>query len=814
VKIQAKTVPDSLFTGSTLALLVAFSLAPVAQAVPVKNPPAESAGETIFDLQAMRARGVDPSLAEWFRQAPRFMPGETTVALTVNGSARGKVKVRFDNNGRLCADSDFQKLAGLIMPPGFNDDVSCADLKSAWPQTELHLDPGEARVDVVLPPQAVAAPGTESGNWNHGGFAGMLNYNAQYMDSTGASSGITFMQFDSEGGFNISDWIVRSRQTFSRFNGEGRFLHQNAYAQRSFVGSKQVLQAGQISLSNSMFGTGQVLGFQMFPEPALQGNRGGPGLVEGTADSQSVVEIRQSGVLVYSSIVPAGPFRLQGFPLLNTRSDLHVELTGSNGEKRQFTVPASALLLNGSTIAPGLSFGAGKLDQAGSSESPLVATMSNGWMLSPHTTLNAGILGSTPYRAGGVGVDSQIFDATLLSVQTTLAQDEKHGRQGLSATAILNHNLTERVSLSLNVMQQTSGYRELNDALHDDDLDSRGRTRGQIGSGVGWSQETLGNLSLSWALSNRFEGGHADYFRGGWSRQFEQIYVGASLEHDTGVGDLAADNRFYLTVNIPFGTGRSVSSYFNGSKHSSRAGMRYSERTSRDRGWSLSSEQDFKTQRASATGNLDMVTPVSQLGGSLSRDSDNYTSWSARATGAVVAHANGVSLSPYRVGDTFGVAKVGEEAGVRLDTPAGPAWTDGNGYAVLPTLSGYKRSSIQVDTRSLARNVDIMNAWQETEAARGSVNYVNFDVVKARRVLVAVKDAQGQPLLHGTSIFDAAGNFITVTGEQGNVFIPDATQLGKLDVQSSGNTLCSFTLVLPEEADTSGLYETSSAVCR
>lgn len=792
----------------SLALLAAIAGAPKAYAAP------QQTFETEFDAQAIKSRGVDSSLAELFRHAPRFLPGENSVMLTVNGSARGKITARFDNNGQLCADKSFQKKAGLLSPPGFSEEIDCFDLKTAWPQTELNLDSGAGRVDLVLPLQAVANPGTESGNWNHGGVAGMLNYEGQYLDSAGSTAGVTFMQLGSEAGLNVNDWIIRSRQTFSRFNGVDTMQHQAAYAQRTFTGSKQVLQAGQVSLSNSMFGTGQVMGFQMFPEAALQGTRGGPGLVEGIADSQSVVEIRQSGVLVHSTTVPAGPFRLQGFSLLNTRSDLEVTLTGSNGERRQFTVPASALLLNGNAVAPGLSFGVGKLDQEGSSESPMLATIANGWVLNPHATLNAGLLGSTPYRAGAIGLDTQPWDSTILSLQGTFSEDATHDFRGASLTASLTHNLSERVSLSVNASQQTDGYRELSDALQDDDLESTwGRSFKQVGVGLGWSTQSLGGLSLSMARSTDFNGDSTDYMRGGWSKQFGQVYLGATLEQDTGTSTTDPDTRFYLTVNIPLGS-RSVSSWVRTANNSSRAGVRYSDRSSRDRGWSLSSEQDFYNQRTSTSGTMDMVTPVSQLSGSLSRDSDNYTSWSARATGAVVAHDDGFTLSPYRVGDTFGIAKVGEEGGVKLDTPSGPTWTDSDGNAVLPSLSGYKRSPIQVDTRSLAKNVDIANAYQETEAARGSVNYVNFDVVRTRRVLVDVKDAQGKPLPRGASVFNEAGDFVTVVGEKGSVFISDAGNGGTLEVQNSGKTLCTFFLALPETANGNELYETASAQCR
>lgn len=789
----------------SLALLTALSTQPLSALA--------AAGDVEFDIQAMQARGVDTKVAEWFRQAPRFMPGESTVALTVNGSARGRAKVRFDHDGQLCADKDFQRQAGLLSPPGFREDAACFDLKSAWPQAELNLNPGQERVDLVVPQQAVALYGTESGNWNHGGFASMLNYDAQYMDSDG-STGLNFTQLGSEAGFNLSDWIVRSRQTYTRFDGDTSMQHQAAYAQRSFTALKKVLQAGQISLSNSMFGTGQVLGMQLLPEAALTGNRGGAGLVEGIADSQSVVEVRQSGVLVYSTTVPAGPFRLQGLSLLNTRSDLDVTLTGSDGERRQFRVPASAFLLNGSAVAPGLSFGVGKLDQQGSSESPVLGTIANGWALNPYTTLNAGLLGSTPYRAAAVGADSQLFDSTLLSLQTTAAQDDKHGNNGVSVVTTLNHQATERIGLNVNARQQTSGYRELSDALQEEQIDETSRIRSQYGGGASWSDESLGSFSLSAARSMTFEGDATNYLRGGWSKQFGRAYVGASLEHDTGTRDSEADNRFYLTVNIPFGNGSSVSSYLNSASKGSRGGVRYSDRTSQDRGWSLSSDRDIQNRRTANTGTVDMTTPFSQLNASLSHDSDSNSSWSARASGGIVAHDGGVTLSPYRVGDTFGVAKVGDEVGVRVETPAGPTWTDGKGYAVLPSLNGYRRSAIQVDTRSLAKNVDIGNAWQETEAARGSVSYFNFDVVRTRRVLVDVRDAQDKPLPHGASVFDAAGNFVTVVGNQGSVFIPDASTSDTLEVQTSGATICSFSLSLPVKTDMSGLYETASAVCR
>ncbi|HBA8456101.1 TPA: fimbria/pilus outer membrane usher protein [Serratia marcescens] len=770
----------------------------------------------VFDPDTLSERGMDPTIAALFGQAPRFLPGENTVALFVNGNPRGRVRVRFDERGALCADPAFLQAAGLEPPPGHTDKAACFDLRCAWPQAEIYLEPGEVKVILVVPPEAFRASVPEGGNWQHGGAAGMINYDAQYLNSSGDGGGLNYGQLGTEAGFNAGDWVVRSRQTFTRLNGEGHINHQAAYAQRSFVGIKKVLQAGQVSLSNSLFGTGQVLGFQLFPESALMSGQSGAGLVEGVAQSQSVVEVRQSGVLVYSTAVPAGPFRLQGFSLLNTRTDLMVTLTDSNGEMRQFIVPAATLLARAPLISPGLSFGAGKLEQQ-YGKAPLLGTVASGWQLTPFTSLNAGVLGAEPYRAGALNLDTQLFDPTRLSLQSTLAQDTDHSNTGTLLSALLSHNLSGRLSISVNGRQQTAGYRELSDALQRADRDnpnSQSRSRYQWGSGVNWSAEGLGNLSLSWVHSTTFAGNNTDYLRGGWSRQFGRTYLGVSLEHNTGTLSGQADDRLYVSFSMPLGDGSNINSYLNTAKRSARAGVRYSDRTSQDRGWSIATDRDLRNNRTSVSGNFDFVTPVSQLNASVSHDNDNYTSWSTRASGAVVLHENGVTLSPYRVADTFGIARVGKESGVKLDTPAGPVWTDWRGYAVIPTLNGYRRSAIQVDTRSLAKNIDIGNAWQESEVARGAIGRLDFDVLRTRRVLVGAAMADGERLPHGASVFNAAEELVTVVGDDGTVFVPDATPGMMLKVQSSGKTVCAMKLDLPETAETTGLYENATATCR
>lgn len=790
-----------------LVLLLMSAASPVQ-----RSAATEPERHLIFDTGVLNSRGIDPGIAGLFDQAPRFLPGEHTVILFVNGTNRGRARVRFDEAGTLCADQALQRAAGLLSLQGDADGVTCVNLRNIWPRASVQPEPGEGRLILVVPPEALSVFRSDNSNWQHGGVAGMFNYDARYLRSNGGAGNLNFGQFDTEAGFNASNWIARSRQTFTRFNSEDHLRHQAAYAQRSFADIKKVLQAGQIGLSNSLFGTGQVLGFQMFPESALTTNQGGAGLVEGVAETQSVIEVRQSGVLVYSTTVPAGPYRLQGFSLLNTRSDLAVTVTGSNGQTQQFTVPATTLLALAPLVSPGLSFGAGRAEQQGD-RSPLLGTVATGLQLTPFSSLNVGLLGSELYRAGAVSLDTHLFALTRLNLQSTVAQDAAHNHHGTLLFASLSHALSERLSINVNGRQQTAGYRELSDALQRDDRDSAAnQSRYQWGSGISWSAGAPGSFSLSWAHSTTFAGNNTDYLRGGWSRQFGRAYLGLNLEHSTGAFNGQADDRLYMSFSMPLGEGREISSYLNTARHRARTGVRYNDRTDQDINWGLAADRDLQHRDISASGNMGMLTSVSQVSASLSRDSGHDISWSAQVSGAAVLHENGITLSPYRVSDTFGIARVGKESGVRLDTPAGSVWTDWRGYAVIPGLNGYRRSGVQVDTRSLAKNVDIDNAWQEAEMARGAVGLMDFGVVRTRRVLVGVT-IEGAPLPRGAGVFSNTGELMAMVGDDSMVFVPDATPGMTLSVQNAGKTICTMTLSLPETV-AAGLYENSNAVCR
>lgn len=224
-----------------------------------------------------------------------------------------------------------------------------------------------------------------------------------------------------------------------------------------------------------------------------------------------------------------------------------------------------------------------------------------------------------PWPQGCLLVRANLI-TTVLAYRTNVAQDKKRGRKGISGTATLSHNLNERVGVSLNYSQQSEGFSELSDALQADREDYGSRNRNQFGVGGNWTQVKLGNLSLSWARGNTFDGDTSRYISSTWSKTFGRTYVAPTASENSGGRNAHPDKRLYLTLKIPFGQGRSLNSYVSDSNRGARVGTRYSDRTSQDRGWSLSGERDLRSRRGSVTASADLLTPYSKLDGSISQN--------------------------------------------------------------------------------------------------------------------------------------------------------------------------------------------------
>ncbi|SDV09757.1 Outer membrane usher protein FimD/PapC [Pseudomonas mucidolens] len=789
-----------------------------------------------FDLAALTSHGIDPKVSDYFRSAARFREGVQVVGLRVNGAPLGLVDARFDYQGQLCFTQSLLDKAGLwtpsaILQSGVSPDQACHDFLGEFPATLVRLRPGSDEVSLVVPTQSLRGPDWQAGSFTQGGAAAMLNYDLLAFDTDGHSGPSRFVSAYTEAGFNLGNWIVRSRQFYLSDNGKGSSEHVYAYAQRDIGSLQSTFQVGQISTRSPVFGGLQLSGFQLFPDGVSRIAAGNDVVVEGLAHSQARVEVRQSGVLIHSTLVPEGPFSLTGLSLLNGTSDLDVSVIGTRGGKRGFVVPAASFG-SGVPVAPGFDFALGKVREAVTDgrEHPVVAMGSGTWGLGAGTSLGFGVLSTDEYHAAGGTLSRVFFQRVAITARHNLSRDKVRGVSGARSALSFSSPLGAGIEMNLSATTQNRGYRDLMEAgaaPSADVLDSL--FRHQYTAGLTWADSSLGALSLSYSRSVQFDGQGTGHVFASWSKGFKGADVALIADSQIGPPRRRKDRytdrdernelpatglSLRLQVSLPIGENHRLTSYASRRNRRSDLGTALAGRVNEYVNYEVGTERDLNQREQAVRARAQIMPRYTRIGLGMSRDAAN-TSYTGQLQGGIVAHSQGLTFSPYAVQDTFGILSVGEISGARVSTPQGPVWTDYRGYAVIPGLPAYSNSHIEVQTQSLPRRADLKNGTKILAAGRGSFNTVGFNVVSVRRVLLEAHDERGRPLPQGAAVFGEDKAFLTSVVGDGLIFLNNSDQQRNLSVALPDSTTpCLLQFNLEPEPAHEKLYETASAICR
>ena len=201
------------------------------RASPAAPPGVPGFSDAQFDLDTLRSRGLSPSLAEYFRHAPRFAPGDQPVQVTVNGRVLGRKTANFDASGSLCFTPAFVRDTGLVSMDDSPIDATaveapCRDYRRFSPRTVVTLLPTVGSVDITVPPEHVM-PDPRSADEERGGRGAMFNYRAFALEShSSGGRGSSHRYLDTTLGLNLDDG--GALMVFRMRDGEGRAMWASA----------------------------------------------------------------------------------------------------------------------------------------------------------------------------------------------------------------------------------------------------------------------------------------------------------------------------------------------------------------------------------------------------------------------------------------------------------------------------------------------------------------------------------------------------------------------------------------------------------
>lgn len=789
-----------------------------------------------FDLETLKARGLSPDVAQQFASSKgRFVAGRNDVMLSVNGKSKGRVTASFDKHGRLCMTPEFLNAAGLIVPEGARTGVADAAQQpcdaaflQAWPSTAISLFPERLEVAIVVAPEAQLKVERDTREFHSGGRGAIFNYDVLSNNSSFKGGSNRFLQAFTEVGVNAGDWILRSNDVYASNNGKSTWTHLDAYGQRTFEQFKSTLQAGQINLQGTLFAGVPLNGVQVFPELGLRRQeRIGP-TIRGIAGSPARVDVRQGGVSLYSTMVPAGEFTLTDVYPRSLSQDLVVTVHEDSGAEHAFIVPAASLNIDQVGQPVGLSAGVGQLRNLGGpdgAEKSVVAAAEYGVSLGDRMNLTVGAMGSSDYRSLGTRMDAVLPGSSTVSVQAHVSDEKIDGNKGAQFLAAGSTRLPFGVAVNASFLRRSDGYRDIGDtgtANRDGYLlDANGvpvdlryrtfdRVSQQATAGLSWSHPKFGGVSVNYSTSSTQQ--DRTFRRGmvSWSKSFDRFSLALAMDRDMGSNVGNRGSAAYVNLSFPLGR-NSVNTNVQRRNDSYSYGISTSAPINEYAGYSLAAT--VNENQPSYSGSVNVTPKYTQLGATVSAYAGG-NSYSLRARGGAAVHDKGITLSPHLIKDTYAIASVGDLSGVKLTTPSGSVWTDAWGRAVVPSLEAYRHGRVEVSTASLARNVDLFNGYKEVDPARGSVSKLDFEVATVRRVLLTAKTPTGKALTKGASVLDKEGNFLTLVAGGGQIFLPDtnAESVG-LIVSDGSEGRCTLNFKLQESADLNALYERASGVC-
>jgi len=778
------------------------------------------AHEYEFDTKMFRGGAVSKSLLERLNRRQAVLPGTYGVDVWVNQKfgARLDVTFREARDGRVApclTPRQFDRLG--IVPPGAHAQAhtqgeprapDCLNLTESVPGVRADVRMDALRLDLQVPqaltrriPRGYVNPD----DLDAGITVGFANYMGNYYQawqSLGARQQSGYLSL--QGGLNLGLWQLRQQSTVHWTPREGaRYQSVRTYVQRPLLGIGSHLTLGQTYTGGKFFSGINYIGAGLRKDERMlpDSQRGYAPVVRGVANSNARVSIRQNGHDIYQTTVAPGAFEISDLYPNSYGGDLEVEVLEADGSVARYTVPFSAVpesLREGQwnfETALGRTHGAG--ESSGFSDLVVQRGMSNA------ATLHGGLRLAQGYQAAMAG---GVYTNRLgaLGVDMTYSHARLPGRttSGWMTRFSYSHTIaaTGTTVALANYRYSTTGYQDLTDVL------------GMRREGAAWispthSQRNRFDVRINQRLGRfgqLFTSGSLQDYRDGRPRDVQyQLGYGTTLPYGIGMNvvlmrqqtsgsgvELSAEQRettVMLSLSIPLGSAvgapalNTTITWGSGADSGAQLQSGFSGALDQDQTltYSLDGSVDRATRQPTMNANLQKRFSAASVGvgGSYSRGARQL---SANAQGALVAHAGGVTFGPY-VGNTFALVQAQGASGAKVVNSQ--TRIDGNGYALVPSLTPYRYNRVTLDPDGMAATTELVQSERRSAPYAGAVVKLTFETRQGQALLIrAVKD-DGLPVPFGAEVFDAAGAPVGIAGQGGRIYVRAEEAAGKLVVR-------------------------------
>lgn len=745
--------------------------------------------------------------------------GSYRADIFVNGSMLQRAELRFaavpgKPDAQPCLDRPLLQRAGVdvsrLAEAADADAPGCLHIDQAVPGARASFDLNRLRLDLSIPqamllrtPRGYVGPE----QWDAGAPVALLGYNFSTSRSqTPWSSSHSQSYLGIAGGLNYGRWYFRHNGSLSLGRGGQRsYQGINTYVQRDLVDWSSRLLIGETYTDGELMDSTAFRGVRLHTDDRMlpESQRGYAPVVRGVANSNARVSILQNGVKLLETTVAPGSFVINDLYPTGYGGDLEVRITEADGSERRFSIPYAAVPLSLREGAHRYSLTAGTARNLQHTAPPFVqgsyqygfsntltgyggASLAQGYV-----SATAGAALSTQW--GAVGLD-------LTHASTRIAREGRYAGQSLRASYSRSFaDSGTNVALAA-YRYSTNGFFTLNDAMRARDQSRAGLASTQLQRlrnrlSLTMSQqlgERLGHLSAATSVSQYWkqQGSNAE-FTIGYSNAFGRIpyNLSASRQRDA-MG--RASNMLYVGLSIPLETERPATISASASRnsrgamqaHASASGLLDDENRL---AYGISTSYGNARSGAGTNGSASLSYSASQAHLQAGVSAGNgYRQLSAGASGAIVAHPGGITLSQ-PVSETFGIVEAKHAEGASVGNVVGVK-VDGRGYAIVPHLTAYRMNEISIDPKGISTDVELHNTSEHVAPLAGAVPLIVFKTRYSRSAVVRARLQDGTPLPFGAMVSDQEGKDLGVVGQAGKLLLRGLSDQGRLQAHWTDST--------------------------
>ncbi|EFD1100143.1 outer membrane usher protein PefC [Escherichia coli] len=746
------------------------------------------AGERLDMSFIQGGGGINPEV--WAALNGNYAPGRYLVDLFLNGKDAGKqiLDVTPQDSKELCLSEAWLTRAGVYVSAdyfreGYDATRKCYVLTKA-PSVKVDFDVSTQSLALSIPQKGLVKM-PENVNWDYGSSAFRMNYNANA--NTGRNNTSVFGSTDLKA--NIGRWVVSSSAIASTGDSGANSATINMFtASRAIRLLSADLLVGKTSTGDSMLGSTGTYGVSLSRNNSMKpGNLGYTPVFSGIANGPSRVTLTQNGRLLYSEMVPAGPFSITDVPLY-TSGDVTMKVTGEDGREQTQVFPLA--VMNGQ-LSPGeyeFNLAAGLPDDDSDMDGAVFAA-SYGYGLES-LTLRTGLVLNQDWKGASVGMVAGLGWLGAVSVDGAYASAKYRdgSRSGNKVQLAWSKQLeTTNTGLRLSWSRRSEEYEDMssfNPSEVYSQVNQGRRVKDEWIAGISQPVGKLFSLSLSgWqrsyypavainAYRQQKDSGKERGVTGTLSTQIEGVGVNLSW---TGSRNAKGENNWSTSasVSVPFmllDRSYSSSTSVNTGKDGGTGFSTGLSGSLNDRfSYGFGGSRDGAGDSVSSYLNASYSGYRAYLSGALNQSQSGGTSGSVSVSGSVLAVPAAKDIMFSRTtGDTVAVVNVKDTPGVKVTS--GDGQTDSDGNLVVP-LNSYDWNTVTIDAGTLPLNTELTSTSQKVVPTDKAVVWMPFDALKVKRYLLQVKQHNGEFVPGGTWARDSKNTPLGFVANNGVLMI-------------------------------------------